>query len=73
MCLGTWMGFAISSLLIYFGYPDLTPMGSLGFMPSETQTLSTMAVMIFLNGLVSAAGVWLTHSIQEAFERAFVK
>jgi hypothetical protein len=30
-------------------------------------------LVMFLNGLVSAAGVWLTHTIQEALERAFSK
>jgi len=65
MCLGTWMGFAISSILTYFGYHKLTPMGSLG--------VENIPLMIFLNGLVSTAGVWLIHTIQEAFERAFNK
>jgi hypothetical protein len=28
-------------------------------------------LMTFLNGLLSAGGVWLTHTMQEFFERAF--
>ena len=63
MCLGTWMGFAISFILLHFGYENLTPIGSIG--------VKEPFLMIFLNGLVSAAGVWLVHTMQEAFERAF--
>jgi polyferredoxin len=65
MCLATWMGFVISAILAYFGLINLTPWGYLG---SEHTYL-----IIFLNGLLSGAGVWLTHTLQEALERAFVK
>jgi hypothetical protein len=65
MCLGTWMGFAVSAILIMFGYSKLTPMGSLG--------VDNIYLMVFLNGLLSAGGVWLIHTIQETFERAFQK
>ena len=65
MCLGTWMGFAISAILFYFGYQNLTPMGSLG--------VTNVYLMVFLNGLVSTAGVWLIHTAQEALERAFTQ
>lgn len=58
MCLGTWMGFAVSTILYYFGYANLTPMGS----------ITTPLLMIFLNGLVSTGGVWLIHTLQEALE-----
>lgn len=58
MCLGTWMGFAISGILYYYGFEYLTPMGAI--------TLPWL--MIFMNGLVSAAGVWLIHTLQEALE-----
>ena len=58
MCLGTWMGFAVSGILYYFGFSNLTPMGSI--------TLPWL--MIFMNGLVSTAGVWLIHTLQEALE-----
>lgn len=61
MCLGTWMGFVVSYTMFHFGYGHLTPVGALG--------VDNPYLMTFLNGLVSAAGVWLTHTIQEAFER----
>ncbi len=65
MCLATWMGFAISGILAYFGYQNLTPMGSIG--------ITNLPLLIFLNGLVATGGVWLTHTLQEALERAFIK
>jgi hypothetical protein len=58
MCLGTWMGFAISAILYHFNYSFLTPMGM----------ITEPILMIFLNGLVSAGGVWLLHTFQEALE-----
>lgn len=65
MCLGTWMGFAISLILTYFGYGHLTPMGSYG--------VTEIYLATFLNGLLSGGGVWLIHTLQETLERAFVK
>ncbi len=65
MCLGTWMGFAITAIMIHFGYSKLTPMGSLG--------VDNYYLVIFLNGLIAAAGVWLVNTIQDAFERGFYK
>ena len=59
MCLGTWMGFAITTILILTGNP--TPF-----------TTNNTLLTIFLHGLFSTGGVWLIHTIQEAFERAFV-
>lgn len=61
MCLGTWMGFAISLMLAYFGYANITPLGSLG--------VTDIYLMTFLNGLVSAGGVWLIHTLQEKLEK----
>lgn len=61
MCLGTWMGFAITLIMNYFGYAKLTPMGSLG--------VENIYLMTFLNGLVASGGVWLTHTLQEYLER----
>jgi hypothetical protein len=58
MCLGTWMGFAVSAILENFGYGNLTPMGA----------ITIPWLMIFMNGLVSAGGVWLLHTLQEALE-----
>ena len=63
LCLGTWMGFAITLIMSYFGYGKFTPMGSLG--------IENIYLMTFLNGLISTAGVWITHTLQEALERAF--
>jgi len=63
MCLGTWMGFAVSLLMFHFGYGDKTPIGSLG--------ITDIYLMTFLNGLLSAGGVWILHTIQEAFERHY--
>jgi len=63
MCLSTWMGFIISTILYFFGYENLTPLGS----------IKIPFLMIFLNGMVSTAGVWLIHTLQEALERAFEK
>lgn len=60
MCLSTWMGFAISTILILTG--NLTPI-----------TTNNVFLTIFLHGLLSTGGVWLLHTIQEAFERAFTK
>ena len=63
MCLGTWMGFAVSLILTHFGYSEITPLGSLG--------VTNLYLITFLNGLVSAGGVWLIHTLQETLERAF--
>lgn len=65
MCLGTWMGFAVSAIMSYFGYENLTPVGSMG--------IENLYLIVFLNGLLASAGVWLIHTIQEAFERAFTE
>jgi hypothetical protein len=61
MCLGTWMGFAITLIMAFFGYGKLTPMGSLG--------VENIYLMTFLNGLLAAAGVWVIHQLVEALER----
>ena len=52
------MGFVISALLIFTKNP--TPL-----------SINNPYLCIFLHGLLSTGGVWLTHTIQEAFERAF--
>lgn len=61
MCLGTWMGFFITLIMNHFGYLTLTPMGSLG--------VDNLFLAVLLNGLVSAGGVWLTHTFQESIEK----
>ena len=63
MCLGTWMGFMLSTIFNYFGYAHLTPFGSIG--------VDNLYLLIFLNGLLSAGSVWLMHTFQEFLERAF--
>lgn len=65
MCLGTWMGFAITIIYNHFGYLNLTPMGQLG--------MTELPLVVFLNGLISAAGVWLVNTVQDALERGFHK
>lgn len=65
MCLPVWAGFILSYTLIHIGFQQLTPWGQYG--------LTEPKLLIFLNGMVSGAGVWLIHTVQEAFERAFVK
>jgi hypothetical protein len=54
------MGFIMSSILISTNG---------GVVIHTNYTLLT----IFLHGLLSGGGVWLTHTIQEMFERAFEK
>ena len=58
MCLGTWMGFAITAILIHSG--NQTPL-----------SINNVWLSIFLHGLLSAGGVWLLHTLQEMLERAF--
>ena len=65
MCLGTWMGFAISVIMIYMGYGHLTPIGSMG--------IDNPYLMTFLNGLLSSGGVWLIHNLEECLERIDTK
>ena len=65
MCLGTWMGFAITVIMGYFGHINLTPMGSIG--------IENIYLIIFLNGLLASAGVWLLNTVQDALERGFFK
>ena len=65
MCLGTWMGFAISAILAYFGYLNITPWGSQG--------IDNVYLVIFLNGLLSGGTSWLINTLQEAFESGFYK
>ncbi len=56
MCLGTWMGFVISAILIYTG--TATPLAVIN-----------PYLSVFLHGLLSAGGVWIIHTVQEALER----
>lgn len=65
MCLGTWMGFALTVIYNHFGYISLTPMASLG--------ITNLYLVIFLNGLLASSGVWLINTLQDALERGFFK
>lgn len=61
MCLGTWVGFAITYLMFYFGYLNLTPFGSLG--------ITNLLLVIFLNGLLASGSIWLINTLQYMLER----
>ena len=60
MCLSTWIGFVITTLLILT--KNTTPLA-----------INNIYLSVFLHGLLSTAGVWVTHTLQEACERAFNK
>lgn len=60
MCLGTWMGFALSTILHLSN--NQLPLN-----------ISQPILSIFFHGLMTGGGVWLLHTVQEAFERAFDK
>ncbi len=61
MCLPVHMGFALTLIYNYFGYANLTPIGSLG--------VDNIYLMTFLNGLLCGAGVWLINTVQDALDR----
>ena len=56
MCLGTWMGFAICSILLIAGIP--TPI-----------TIANPWLCIFFHGLLSTGGVWIINSLSEYLEK----
>lgn len=62
MCLSTWLGFILSAIMVSMGYGSSTPVGSMN--------IDNAYLIIFLNGLLSAGGVWLLHTLQEFLERA---
>jgi len=61
LCFSTWVGFILSFVFSQFGYQ--TPMSYYG--------ITNLPLMIFLDGCITSGGVWLIHTIQEFFERAF--
>jgi hypothetical protein len=61
LCFSTWVGFILSTVFAMFGYP--TPMSIYG--------VTFLPLMIFLDGCITSGGVWLIHTVQEFFERAF--
>jgi len=56
MCLGTWMGFVITTILLLAGGP--VPL-----------LIHNPILCVFLNGLFSAGGVWVIHNFEEMVER----
>jgi hypothetical protein len=65
MCISTWFGFVLTFIMLSLGYGYITPAGSLG--------IENPYLMIFLNGLLASAGVWLIHNFEEALERHHLK
>ena len=63
LCLSTWVGFIVS---YYLGNNDLTT-------PWLYYGVQNEYVRIFLDGCAVSGVVWVIHTVQEAFERAFVK
>lgn len=61
LCLSTWVGFILSFVFASLGYQ--TPMSVYG--------IDNLPLMVFLDGCLVSGGVWLIHTIQEFFERAF--
>jgi hypothetical protein len=61
LCLSTWVGFTLSYTLLTFGFQ--TPMFDYG--------IDVVPLAVFLDGCLTSGGVWLIHTVQEFFERAF--
>ena len=61
MCLSTWVGAGLSYFGNYFGYS--TPFAEYG--------ITLLPLMVFFDACFTSGCVWLIHTVQEAFERAF--
>ena len=63
MCLSPWVGFGMSALFSWLGWfvPHMVLGGGGGWLP------------IFVDGMFVGGAVWLIHTVQEFFERGFVK
>lgn len=61
LCLSTWIGAGLSYLFNYYGLE--TPFSEYG--------ITMLPLMIFFDACLTSGCVWLTHTVQEAFERAF--
>ena len=61
LCLSTWVGGILSFVFNYYGYST----------PFLTYGVTCLPLIIFLDACFSSGAVWLLHTIQEAFERAF--
>lgn len=69
MCLSVWVGFGLS--MVFQKFNINTPMTEIGmFLPMNYDMLLFVG-KIFLDGMFAGGIVWLIHTIQEAFERAF--
>jgi hypothetical protein len=62
MCLPTWAGFFMSFMGQKFLNIDT---------PSTMYGVENFWVAVFIDGLITTGSVWLLHTLQEAFERAF--
>ncbi len=61
LCLSTWVGFILSFIF-----------GSLGYQsPMSLYGVDKFWLMVFLDGCLTSGGVWIIHTVQECFERAF--
>lgn len=58
MCLSTWVGFFLSALFLFNGWP--TPMESFG--------IDNTFYTVFLDGVLTSGVVWIIHSVVEWFE-----
>ena len=61
LCLSTLVVFALSFTFATLGYQ--TPMSVYG--------INNIPLMIFLDGCLTSGCVWIIHTLQEFFERAF--
>ena len=63
LCLSFWIGVILSTLFNHMGYSS----------PFFEYGISYLPLLVFLDGCLTSGVVWLIHTIQEAFERAFIK
>lgn len=63
MCLSTWIGGILSFICIYYDYA--TPFTQYGVLFPPLR--------IFFDACFTSGCVWIIHTVQEAFERAFEK
>jgi cadmium resistance protein CadD (predicted permease) len=63
MCISPWVGFAMSIMFSWLGWfvPHMVLGGGVGILP------------VFIDGVFVGGVVWFIHTVQEFFERGFVK
>jgi hypothetical protein len=59
LCLSTWIGGLLSTLFISFGYT--TPFTEYG--------ITILPLLVFLDACFTSGVVWITHTVQEWFEK----